>query len=186
MGEGTLSDFGIETDEMRIGATRDDGIVERPAGDRFGLAVVDGEVEGRSFADDELGVEDAVHLLADMVPLDGRNEAEVTDVDAENGDSGALETMGGLEQGAVAAASHDEVGVRGMGLVQGGNGGLAARDAVEPLLANFRAVEDFLEGGCGFPGVRFAAVDEDDDFADFHGANPDGQYTNSGGRFKEE
>src|SRR5262249_16789725 len=121
--------------------------------------------------------ENAVHLLADMIALDRSDETEITDVDAEDGNARALEPVRGLEQGAVTTAGHDEVGFDGRRLLLRGVGSLAAREGIKPFLADLGAVEDFLERARGFLGVGFAAVDKDDDFADFHDATLEMEYT---------
>ena len=104
-----LANLRPQIDEVRICAAGDDRVIQRPARDRLGLVIVDCQVERRPFADHELRVEDAMHLLLYVPALDGGDETQVADVDAQNRDPRTLEPVCRLQQRAVSPARNNQV-----------------------------------------------------------------------------
>ena len=79
--------------------------------------------------------------------------------------------MSGLQQRAITTAGDHKVGFQ---IPQVGKAPIEVslrRECFNPLLLHAFAVEDRLERGARLFRVPFGPVDDDDDFADFHGFN---------------
>ena len=79
--------------------------------------------------------------------------------------------MSGLQQRAITTAGDHKVGFQ---IPQVGKASIEVslrRECFNPLLLHAFAVEDRLERGARLFSVALGPVDDDDDFADFHGFN---------------
>jgi putative RNA 2'-phosphotransferase len=96
------------------------------------------------------------------------DESQVADIDAQDWDVGTAEPVSRLQQGAVASAGDNEVGVAAWQTAQTTIDIFMWRKGVDPLLFDAFAVENCFECVSSRAGVRFGAVDGDDDLADSH------------------
>ena len=81
--------------------------------------------------------------------------------------------MGGLQQGSIASARDDQIGMTVPQIAQFSIDIFLGRDGADPLLPDTFLAQHGFENLRSSAGMSFAFVDNDDDFADFH-ASPAG------------
>src|SRR5664279_5649740 len=129
---------------MRIIASDDERIVERPAQDAT-FRVFYHQIKCGALADDEFRVEHTAHFLSNTVAPDGCDKSQIADVDAENWDHCAAKPMCRLQQGSITTTGNDEISLLGPQIAQ-----LAVKIALgwqsfHPILLHPLAVQHRLE-----------------------------------------
>src|SRR5205085_6105533 len=104
---------------------------------------------------------------------------EVTDVDAKDGNARAAKTVGGLQQGAVAAAADHQVRSLPAEVAQFAKEIWLRRNRLEPFLPHPFPIKRGPQRAGRLFRVRLRPVDDDDDLVDFHVRSPE-EEQNSG------